>query len=88
MARSVTLDKSLESFVQAQLDSGRYASASEVVRHALRLMEAREHQLAELDAALRSGLADVAAGRVQDADDVFDELDARYAHMGRTRGDA
>jgi antitoxin ParD1/3/4 len=61
---------------------------SEVIRDALRLMEARERQLADLDVALQSGLADIAAGRLHDADDVFDELDARYAHMGQAPGEA
>jgi antitoxin ParD1/3/4 len=68
--------KHFESFVQAQLASGRYNNASEVLRAPLRLMEDRERRLAALDAAIERGMADVSAGRVHDADTVFDELEA------------
>jgi len=76
MPSSYTLGKHFETFVQAQLASGRYGNASEVVRDALRLMEERERRLAALDAAIARGMADAEAGRVHDADQVFDELEA------------
>ncbi len=76
MPTSYTLGKHFESFVQAQLASGRYNNASEVLRDALRLMEDRERKLAALDTAIERGLADIDAGRVTDADAVFDELEA------------
>jgi antitoxin ParD1/3/4 len=47
------------------------------------LMEERECRLASLDDSIARGLADIAAGRVHDADAVFDELEARYIEMGR-----
>jgi len=76
MPSSYTLGKHFEDFVQAQLASGRYGNASEVLRDALRLMEDRERKLASLDASIARGLADIEAGRVHDADDVFNELEA------------
>jgi len=76
MPTSYTLGKHFESFVQAQLASGRYNNASEVLRDALRLMEDRERKLAALDTAIERGLADIDAGRATDADAVFDELEA------------
>jgi len=76
MPSSYTLGKHFEAFVQAQLASGRYGNASEVLRDALRLMEAREKKLEALDAAIVRGIADAKAGRVYDADEVFDELEA------------
>ena len=51
-----------------------------------RLIEKRERRLAALDRALERGIADVEAGRVHNADDVFDELDAKYARMAEERG--
>jgi antitoxin ParD1/3/4 len=85
MPSSYTLGKHFEAFVQAQLASGRYGNASEVLRGALRLMEERERRLAALDAALERGIADVEAGRVYDADEVFDELEARLTAMHEQR---
>ena len=76
MPSSYTLGSHFESFVRDQLASGRYSSASEVLRDALRLMEDREKRRLALHAALEEGLADAAAGRVHDADEVFDELEA------------
>jgi antitoxin ParD1/3/4 len=76
MPSSYTLGKHFEAFVQAQLASGRYNNASEVVRDALRLMEERERKLAALDIAIGQGIADLSAGRVHDAEDVFAELEA------------
>jgi antitoxin ParD1/3/4 len=50
---NVSLTAELEKFVSAKVDSGRYNSASEVVREALRLLEehdqARSVQLAEFN---------------------------------------
>jgi antitoxin ParD1/3/4 len=81
MPSSYTLGEYFESFVQAQLASGRYNNASEVLRDALRLLEARERRLAALDTAIARGIADIEAGRVYDADEVSDELEARYTRM-------
>jgi antitoxin ParD1/3/4 len=86
MPSSYSLGKHYEAFVQAQLASGRYNNASEVLRDALRLMEERERRLAALDAAIERGMADIKAGRVHDADDVFDALEARYSGMVVERG--
>ena len=85
MPTSYTLGRHFESFVQAQLASGRYNNASEVLRDALRLMEARERRLSALDTVIERGMADVTAGRVVDAETVFDRLEARYAGMADQR---
>jgi antitoxin ParD1/3/4 len=85
MPSSYTLGKHFETFVQAQLASGRYNNASEVVRDALRLMEERERRLAALDAALARGIADADAGRVTSAEDVLDRLEAKYTRMAAER---
>ena len=86
MATSYTLGTHFESFVQAQLASGRYNNASEVVRDALRLMEDRERRLTLLDNAIERGMADMDAGRVSDATEVFDRREAKYAAMADERG--
>lgn len=42
-------------------------------------MEDRKRRLASLEAAIAGGLDDIKAGRVHDADTVFDELEALYS---------
>lgn len=81
MPSSYTLGRHFEAFVRAQLASGRYNNASEVLRDALRLMEERERRAAVLDAAIARGLADIEAGLVHPAEDLFDALEARYSRM-------
>jgi antitoxin ParD1/3/4 len=81
MPSSYTLGKHFETFVQAQLASGRFNNASEVLRDALRLMEERERKFAALDAAIARGIADVEAGRVFDAEEVFEELEREISAL-------
>lgn len=69
---NVQLTPSLEKLVQAKVKSGRYGSASEVVREALRLMEERDEtrgiQLAELRNRIDQGIADAEHGRTTDGE--------------------
>ena len=59
---SITLGEHFESFIAQQVAEGRYASASEVVRAALRQFEDTENKVATLrrllDEGERSGTAD------------------------------
>lgn len=63
---NVSLTSDLEKFVQAKVENGRYNSASEVVREALRLLEeyerARAAQLAEFNLELGRRLASLDRG--------------------------
>lgn len=52
---SVTLGDHFESFVSEQVQSGRYSSASEVIRSALRLLENQEAKLQTLRQLLVEG---------------------------------
>jgi antitoxin ParD1/3/4 len=72
------IGQALETFVQGLVASGRYHSPDEVLREALRLFQEREARLATLDAAIARGLAEVAAGRVKPAAEVFDAFEAKY----------
>ena len=85
MAHSVELGN-LEPVVDRLVKSGRFNSKSEVLREGIRLLDEREKHLALLDAALARGTADAEAGRVRPADDVFDELKARYRKMAEDSG--
>lgn len=54
---SFVLGDRLEDFIAAQIRSGRYASASEVVRDGLRLVEERQRRIDALNRAIDEGLA-------------------------------
>ncbi len=59
---SLSLGEHWEVFIKNEVASGRYGSASEVVRDALRYMEARNSRLAALRAHLGEGEAQAAKG--------------------------
>jgi antitoxin ParD1/3/4 len=67
---NVSLTPELERFVSGKVESGRYNSASEVVREALRLLEendsARAAQLAEFNGEMGRRLAALDRGEVVD----------------------
>jgi antitoxin ParD1/3/4 len=71
---NVSLTPELEKFVSAKVGSGRYNSASEVVREALRLLEehdsARSAQLSEFNAELRRRLDSLDRGETVDPSEV------------------
>ncbi len=52
---SISLGGHFESFIQNEIATGRYSSASEVVRTALRLLEAEEGKIKALRSALEEG---------------------------------
>lgn len=53
---SLTLGEHWEVFIKNQISSGKYASASELVRDGLRLIEQRETKIAALQHAITEGL--------------------------------
>ena len=52
---AISLDDHFDAFIDAQIEQGRFNSASDVVRAGLRLLEDRETQVAALRAALIAG---------------------------------
>jgi antitoxin ParD1/3/4 len=67
---NVSLTPDLEKFVQGKVEKGRYNSASEVVREALRLLEeydkARARQLLEFNQELGRRIASLDRGEMVD----------------------
>lgn len=74
---NVSLTPHLERMVKDRVASGRYSSASEIVREALRTLEtrdrAREAHLQGLRADVATGLSALDGGGVTPGDDAFDE---------------
>lgn len=52
---SMTLGDHFDGFIAQQIEEGRYASASEVIRAGLRMLEDNEHKLAALRRLLEEG---------------------------------
>jgi antitoxin ParD1/3/4 len=84
---NVHLTPQLEQLVQDKVQSGRYNSASEVVREALRIMEQKDElrtiQLQELRSRMDKGLAQAERGEGADGETfmqgLIEDLDARGA---------
>ncbi|MBI3820252.1 MAG: type II toxin-antitoxin system ParD family antitoxin [Planctomycetes bacterium] len=78
---NISLTKELEKLVQQKVVTGRYSSASEVVREALRLLEAHDqlHQarLTDIKKKIAVGLASARAGRLVDGEESFARARAR-----------
>ena len=70
---SIALGDHFTGFLAEQVGTGRYGSASEVVRAGLRLLEEREVKLAELRALIAEGEASGFV-EVEDIDAFFDGL--------------
>jgi antitoxin ParD1/3/4 len=79
MAISAELGENLEKVVNDLVENGRYNSKSEVLREGVRLVQEREARFRELDASVRLAIAEADAGRWLTEEEVFDDLEARYA---------
>ena len=75
---SIALGDHFTEFLAEQVATGRYGSASEVVRAGLRLLEEREVKLAELRALIAEGEASGSI-EVEDIDGFFEGLVADAA---------
>jgi antitoxin ParD1/3/4 len=82
MPSSYVIGDHFEKFIRAQIEAGRYASASEVIRDSLRLLENRERlrqiEIEEYREKVKEGMT---SGQGIAADDVFDRLEAKYQTM-------
>ena len=77
----VHLTPELEKIVQSKPQSGRYHSASEVVREALRVMEQRD----EARQKIARGLESLRQSKGVDGQEAFLRLDARHERYKRKK---
>jgi antitoxin ParD1/3/4 len=86
---NVSLTPELEQFVQTKVQTGRYNSASEVVREALRLLEdheeARAAQLAKFNQELRRRLESLDRGGGVDPEKVRTRLQKKSGEHRKRR---
>ncbi len=88
---NISLPDPMREYVQGRIDSGQYASFSDYVRDLIRRDQHRseedERWLRELDASIERSFDDMRAGRVVEAEVVFDRLEAKYKRMAAERVD-
>lgn len=86
---NVSLTEELRKFVDDKVASGRYHSASEVIREGLRLLaeqdELREARQNALRRKVKDGLDQLDRGEGRPGDEVFARLEARIAKLERER---
>lgn len=75
---SVSLGEHWEAFLRAQVETGRFATISEVLRESLRQMELRESRVSALRAAIQEGI-DSGEPAPVNFDDIKREARAEYA---------
>ncbi len=78
---NVSIGPRWEGFVETVVKSGRYGSASEVVREGLRLVEEREAKLQALRDTLNAAIAEGGPGT---DDDLTAALDAKAAELAKS----
>jgi antitoxin ParD1/3/4 len=87
---NVSLTPELESLINQKVKSGRYNSASEVVREGLRLLhkqdEVHEAKLNALRAEIQKGIDDLEAGRYREGAEAMAEIKERL--MAREQNNA
>ena len=75
---NVSLTPTLQKYIKAKLRSGRYESASEVVRESLRALQEREDAAAKFWSGVRGKVQiareQIADGRTHDGDTAMDEI--------------
>lgn len=78
---TISLSPELEKLINDKVQSGKYASASEVIRVSLQLLDEQEkrdaERIAKLKGLLQEGIEAADRGELIDGETVFQELQAR-----------
>ena len=88
ITRNIALTPHLDRLVRTKVESGRYQSASEVVRDGLRLLEERDQdrKATRLSREIEAGWRASERGEVVDGPSVFEEIrQMSKARRGRSR---
>ena len=72
--QTLSLGDHWNGFIESHLEQGRYASASELVRAGLRLLEEQEEKLTVLRATLAKGEKELNQGKGIDGEEFMNEM--------------
>ena len=85
---NVSLTPELEQLVHLKVQTGRYTSASEVIREALRLMDERDQVQAlrkdEMRRKIAAGMDSLRAGKGEDGKDFLAAMDTELSELKRS----
>ncbi len=88
---NISLTPEFEKLVQKKVESGRYSSASEVIRAGLRLLEqedeVRETRLAAMRAQVQEGIEQAERGELDDGEEAVARVKKRAASKRRDAGE-
>lgn len=86
---TISLPAELQAFLKSRVSSGRYGSASEVVREGLRMLQERERQpvssIEEFRRRIDIGIQQANRGEVVDGEEFVNQLLSRLKRPGRKR---
>lgn len=86
MPSSYTIGDHFEHFVKEQVEGGSYASASEVIRDGLRLLEEEQQRRKAVIDGLRGEIErGRGSGKPKTATEVLDRLERKYTKMVKER---
>lgn len=88
MSKTYTPGPEADAIIARQLANGNFATAEEVVRAGVELLEAQEAELAELRRLIDEGDAAIAAGQIYryaDADELTEDIVARGESRSKKR---
>ena len=84
---TITVTPDLEAFIRERVASGRFDTASDVVREGLKLLEMREQEresaLEEIRREIAVGLEQAKAGQLRDGESFFTELQQKRSSSTR-----
>jgi antitoxin ParD1/3/4 len=82
---TIALPSEMATTVKLAVETGDYASNSEVFRDAIRVWQLKrqleQEEVKHIRAAVQRGFGDLAAGRVNPAEEVFNRLEKKYRDM-------
>lgn len=81
---NISLKPEHEQFIQAQIQSGQYRSAEELLDAAIALLQQRAQRLEALRQQIAVGSEQIARGQVTDGELVFNNLQAKISRIAES----